>query len=235
VYFINFVPYAEGPTFVEHHRDRGGWEAINRMYDAHPTASAELIRPERYRTDAHGTAIVRDRNSDGWERVTVANGSDFATVGRAGIASMFAYTAYAGDGAGVINRTEFRNTERDASGATRPFNYDVPRTEGWNADRLHAYERGDRIAHVWNVTFNDAENATAFREGYEQVAAHWGGQRQSDTVWTFGDESRFDGAIRIERNGNAVTIVKAPSRSALHSVHAPSRQPVPASLSATAD
>lgn len=235
VYFIDFVPYAEGPTFVEYHRDRGGWEAVNRMHDAPPTTSAELIRPGSYRTDAHGEAIVRDRNTDRWERVTVPNGSDFATVGRAGLASMFAYTAYAGDGAGVINRSEFRNTDPDASDAPRPFRYDVPRTEGWYADRLHAYERGGQLAHVWNVTFNDAENATAFREGYEHVAAYWGGTRRSDTVWTFGDGSRFDGAVRIERDGNVVTIVKAPSRSELRSVHAPSRQAVTTSVSAAAD
>ena len=221
VYFTGFFPYAEGPSFIEYHREVGGWERVDSMYDEYPATSAEIIRPETYGTDAYGEAVVRDRSAGGWERVSVEDGSDAATVGRAGLASMFAYTAYAGDSPGVIDRSEFRPPNADAS---RPYTYDVSYTEGWYADRLYAYERNGETAHVWNVTFNDADNATAFLDGYEQVAAHWDGDEYADTaggsVWTF-DEGPFDGAVRIDRDDNAVTVVKAPSTSALGSVHTP--------------
>lgn len=220
VYFLGFFPYAEGPTFVEHHRDRGDWSAVNEIYEDRPTTSAEIVRPKTYGSEAYGEAIVRDRTDPGWDRITVSNGSDFASVGRAGIASMFAYTAYAGDGSGVIERNEFRNAGDDGLDRDRPYTYDVPYTEGWYADRLHAYERDGEVAYVWNVTFNDAENATAFREGYVQVAAHWNGERRGN-VWTFDGSGSFDGAVWIERDGNAVTVVKAPSATALEEVHAP--------------
>ncbi|MFO7926264.1 MAG: Hvo_1808 family surface protein [Halobacteriota archaeon] len=221
VYFLSFFPYAEGPTFIDHHRDAGGWDAVDRMYDDRPRTSAEIIRPASYRTDAYGNATVRDRHGGGWERVRLENGSDAASVGRAGGASMFAYTAYAGDSPGVIDREEFRNAGSDGLDSTRPYTYDVPYTEGWYGDRLHAYERNGETAHVWNVTFNDAENATAFVDGYGQVAAHWGGERAGGTVWTFEETDRFGGAVWVERDGNAVTVVKAPSEAALAEVYAP--------------
>ena len=233
VYFLGFFPYAEGPTFVDHHRNGGDWSAVDAMYDDSPTASAEIIAPETYGTDAYGEATLRDRPRGGWERITVDNGSDAATVGRAGLASMFAYTAYAGESPGVIDRDEFRNAGSNGLDSDRPYTYDVPHTEGWYGDRLHAYERGGDTAHVWNVTFDDAANATAFREGYERVVEHWGGQSRTTasggTVWTFDDRDRFGGAVRIDREGNAVTVVKAPSAGALEEVHPPIAEPAAAS------
>lgn len=225
VYFLEFFPYAEGPSFVEYHRDRGGWTAVDSIYDDLPTASAEIVDPETYRGDAYGEAIVRDRNDPAWERITIEDGSDAATVGQAGLVSMFVYTAYAGDQPGVVERNVFRNEGPDGLDSDRPYTYDVEYATGWYADRLHAYERGGKTAYVWNVTFVDEANATRFSDGYGRVAEHWGGERRAverGTVWTFdGSESRFRGAVWIERDRNAVTIVKAPSRPALDDVYAP--------------
>lgn len=236
VYFVGYFPYAEGPSFIDHHRSQGGWTAIDEMYDAYPTTSAEIIRPETYGSDGYGEATLQDRSSTRWERVTVENGSDAATVGRAGLASMFAYTAYAGDSPGIVDRTTFRYAEE----AEAPrYHYDVPYTEGWYGDRLLAYRHDDETAYVWNVTFNDRANATTFRAGYEDVLAHWDGQRRVDTadgtVWTFGDTGRFDGAIRVEQDGNAITVVKAPASSELGAVHAPVETAARSDASATAD
>ncbi len=229
VYFFGFFPYAEGPGFVEHHRGGGNWSAVDAMHGEYPVTSAEIIAPETYGSDDYGEATVHDRTRAGWERVTVENGSDAATVGRAGLASMFAYTAYAGDGEGVIARDEFRNAGSSGLDPDSPYTYDVPYTEGWYGDRLHAYERDGETAHVWNVTFDDAGDAATFRRGYGQVIEHWGGQRRASaaggTVWTLDDRGRFDGAVRVQRDGNSVTVVKAPSRAALNSVYAPAEAP----------
>ncbi|WP_299236951.1 Hvo_1808 family surface protein [Natronomonas sp.] len=218
VYFLGFFPYAEGPGFVEYHRDRGGWAAIDRAYDDVPSSSAAIIAPGTYGTDAYGEATLDDRSGPGWERVTVEGGADAATVGQAGLASMFAYTAYAGDSPGVIGREQFR---ADARGR---YTYDVEYTTGWYGDRLHAYERDGETAYVWNVTFNDRANATAFAEGYAEVAAHWNGERRvrgDATVWAFDRTDRFRGVVRIEREDNAVTVIKAPTEAALGDVYGP--------------
>jgi len=239
VYFVGFFPYAEGPSFVEHHRDAGGWDAVDAIYDDYPATSAEIIRPETYDSDVYGEATVRDRTGGGWERVTVGDDSTAATVGRAGLASMFAYTAYAGDSPGVIDRDAFRNAGSDGLDPDQPYTYDVPYTGGWYGDRLHAYERDGETAYVWNVTFDDADDAAAFREGYERVAEHWGGDRDptaaSETRFRFGDSSRFDGAVRVDREDNAVTVVRAPSIAALGDVYAPAAAPAPTADSALGD
>lgn len=230
VYFLQFFPYAEGPTFVDHHRNAGGWAAVDRMYDDYPRTSAEIVRPATYGSGAYGDAVIRDRQGGGWDRIVVEDGPDGATVGRAGLATMFAYTAYAGDSPGVIARDEFRNAGSDGPGPDRPYTYDVPYTDGWYGDRLHAYDRNGEMAYVWNVTFEDAEHARAFRDGYEQVVVHWGGERRQTTtggtVWTLEDDGPFEGAIRVERDDNAVTVVKAPSMVGLVEVRPPVVEPV---------
>ena len=221
VYFLGFFPYAEGPSFVEHHRDRGGWAAVDRLYDDPPTASAEIVHPDTYGSDAYGGVTVEDRNGARWERVTVESGADAATVGQAGVSSMFVHTAYAGDAPGVIERDEFRNEGPDGLDPDRPYRYDIDYADGWTADRLHAYERSGETAYVWTVRFNDAANATAFRDGHRQVMDHWHGERQANGVWSFDDGGPFDGAVLSEREGNTVTVVKAPSEDELDAVYAP--------------
>lgn len=221
VYFVGFFPYAEGPTFINHHREAGDWEAINRMYENQPTASAEIIYPETYDADAYGEATLDDRSTDEWERIETDNG-DHATVGQAGLTAMFAYTVFEDRSRAVIDIDEFRNVDGGSLDTERPFRYDVSYAEGWYADRLYAYDDGEESAFVWNVTFNDAANAIEFREGYEAVFEFWGGERAEPGVWRFDPATEpFRGAVWVERDGNTVMVVKAPDSDALDDVHAP--------------
>jgi hypothetical protein len=226
VYYADFVPYAEGPSFVRHHHDRGGWSAVDAMYDRPPRTSAELIHPSTYHSDTSGNATLSDRSGGDWERVRVRNGTSFATVGQAGLASMFAYTLrdrHRPDRA-VIDREAFLNLENGRLDPARPFTYDVADAEGWYGDRLHAYEGDGGTAYVWNVTFVDRANATEFEDGYARLLQYWGAeQRRVDdgAVWTFDGSSQFDGAIRVRRDGASLTVVKAPSAAELDGVHGP--------------
>jgi hypothetical protein len=229
VYFTGFFPYAEGPSFVAHHRERGGWDAVDEIHDDPPTAAAEIIYPASYDTDAYGNATVTDRNDADWERIRTRNGPDYAEVGQSGLASMFAYTLYAdgtsAESEAVIDRSAFLNTDDGGLDRQRPFTYDVGYAEGWHADRLHAYADDNRTAFVWNVTFNDRANATQFVDGYERVFEFWGGQRIETTgnteVWRFGEDERFRGVVWIRRTDTSVTVVKAPERAELDDVYAP--------------
>ncbi|MEF8914474.1 Hvo_1808 family surface protein [Natronomonas sp.] len=229
VYFAGFFPYAEGPSFIAHHRERGGWDAIDAMHGDQPTDAAEVIYPSTYDTDAYGNATVTDRSDADWERVRTEDGPDYAEVGQSGLTSMFAYTLYAesaeaGSGA-VIAQDEFLNSGENGLDRQRPFTYDVSYAEGWRADRLQAYVDDNRTAFVWNVTFNDRANASEFGDGYEQVFEFWGGQRVEThgdaEVWRFGENERFRGAVWIHRDGTSFTVVKAPDRAELDDVYAP--------------
>jgi hypothetical protein len=226
VYFVEFFPYAEGPSFVEYYRDRDGWDAVNAMYDDPPNNTAEVIYPSTYGTDAYGLATVDDRNGDDWERVRSERG-DYASVGQAGLASMFAYTVYTEDGSGqsVVDASGFENVnEAGRLDKKRPFTYDLAYADGWYADRLHAYENDGETALVWNVTFQNETEAAEFHDGYEAVIEFWGGQeagvRGEGTVWTL-DGGRFQGAVWVERDGASVTVVKAPDASDLGDVYGP--------------
>ncbi|MFQ3319301.1 MAG: hypothetical protein ACI8UR_000965 [Natronomonas sp.] len=225
VYFVGFFPYAEGPSFVQYHEQRGGWDAIDDMYGAVPTDAAEVIYPETYATDAYGNATVTDRADADWQRITTPRG-DYAEIGQSGLASMFAYTAFEDRTRGVISRDDFRNLNENGSlNDIRQFRYDVTYAEGWYGDRLYAYTSGGDTAFVWNVTFNGPANATEFQRGYEQVFEFWGGERvgtrNGGTVWTFGDADRFGGAVWIQRTDNSVMVVKAPRAGELDDVYAP--------------
>ena len=229
VYYVGFFPYAEGPSFVRYHEARQGWGAVDAMYDDVPTTSAEVVHPSTYSTEAYGNATVEDRNAASWDRVAVDGGASHATVGQAGLASMFAYTLndeYDTERS-VVNRSAFYNTENGRLNPRRPFTYDVQYAEGWYGDRLHAYRRGDETAYVWNVTFNDRENASEFRRGHEQILEYWNGQRQTTgngVVWTF-ETGPFDGAVWVRHDGRSITVVKAPSVEALDAVYAPAPKP----------
>ena len=229
VYYVGFFPYAEGPSFVRYHEERRGWSAVDAMYDNVPTTSAEVVHPSTHGADAYGNATVEDRNTASWNRVAVDSGGSHTTVGQAGLASMFAYTLndeYAPERS-VIDRSAFYNTEDGRLDPERPFTYDVRYAEGWYADRLHAYRQDGETAYVWNVTFDDAANATEFERGHEQILEYWGGQQRTTSdgvVWTF-EEGPFDGAVWVRRDGRSLTVVKAPSVEALDAVYAPAPKP----------
>ncbi len=236
VYYAGFVPYAEGPSFVRYHRDRGGWADVDAMYGRPPRTSAELIHPATYGSDRYGTATLSDRSDREWRRVTVENGSSYATVGQGGLASMFAYTLrdrYRPNRS-VIEREAFLNFEDGRLDPRRPFTYDVAYAAGWYGDRLYAYRGDGGTAYVWNVTFVDRANASEFRRGHAELLEYWGAERVGDrrdrggratgdggVVWTFDGSGRFDGAVRVRRDGASLTVVKAPTTAALDDVYAP--------------
>ena len=236
VYYVGFFPYAEGPSFVRHHRQRGGWDAVDAMYDDPPATSAAVVEPATYGTGGDGEATLSDRSDRSWNRVTVGGEPAGATVGQAGLASMFAYTFrddYAPNRS-VVDRSAFVNLENGRLDPERPFTYDVRYADGWYADRLHAYERGDETAYVWNVTFRDPADASEFERGHERVLEHWGGRPRTvggETIWTF-DDGPFDGAVWVRRDGASLTVVKAPTVEGLSEVYAPA--PAPAATAATA-
>lgn len=241
VYFAGFVPYAEGPSFVRYHRDQGGWSDIDAMFDRPPTTSAELIHPATYdHPDRYGNATLSDRSDRAWDRVTVENGTSYATVGQGGLASMFAYTLRDDHrpNRSVIEPAAFFNHGNGGLDPRRPFTYDVAPATGWYGDRLYAYRGDGGTAYVWNVTFVDRANATEFRRGHAELLGYWGARRLDDAassgestaetagrpdgaVWRFDGSIEFDGAVWVRQDGASLVVVKAPTTAALDDVHAP--------------
>jgi hypothetical protein len=217
-YLLDFFPYSDGVGFVASLRDGDDWSAVDDAFESPPTTAAEIIDPDSYGEFTVRNVSLSDR-TDGWTRVRPEGRADYATVGRAGLGVMFAYTLYDDyNGSAVVGPTAFLNLDSDGEvNASDPLNYDLPVTRGWVGDRLHAYERGDETAYVWRIAWESPAAAERFAGGYRELLSHWGADRVGDGVWV-ADSGPFADAYRLGVAGDTVTIVNAPDRAALSEV-----------------
>ncbi len=201
VYRTVIQPYVVGPDFVSALHDRGGWTAVDDAYDRFPASTEQVIHPERYPDEEPLSVEVPDRSGKGWERFDRAQKGD--TLGEATVFTMFADSG-----------------QIDAS--TRPA-YDHPLSEGWAGDQLVPYHRADAPnstgAYVWRTEWDSKADAREFAEGYRELLARQGATGDGP-VYVIPSGPYAD-AFRVTRDGTTVTVVNAPTRSALNEVHRP--------------
>ncbi len=220
VYVLSFFPYSDGPGFVTSLRDGDDWSAVNDAFADPPGSSAEVVFPETYGTFERTEIELRDRTSDGWERVRPADRPDYGVLGPSALTAMFAYTLYDDyNRSAVVETGEFLNTNAGGVDRTDPFNYSLAPLRGWQGDRLHVYERDGQTGYVWRLAWESSAEAELFADRYRAVLTHWGGQEVEDGVWVIAEDSPFTGAVALDVEGNTVTVVGAPNRRALADVH----------------
>jgi hypothetical protein len=238
VYLLNFFPYSDGPPFVEHHRDRGGWAAIDAMYDDPPASAEQVIYPEKYGEDRPTNVTLTDQQTGDWERVRPESPREgqvrpaYASFGQSGMSAMFAYTvADPYNRSAVEGAREFVNREDGQVDRRDPFNYDLRWTSGWDGDRMHVYRNAtaaaatdgstNETAYVWRSTWDSPADAREFARGYRLLLEHWGGDRvsgdQVEYVYRI-DRQPFADAFRVSVDGDTVTIVNAPTVAGLDEV-----------------
>ncbi|WP_225333115.1 Hvo_1808 family surface protein [Halomicrobium urmianum] len=219
--FLMYFPYGDGGQFVAALHDEGGWERVNDAYDEHPDGSTEVIYPDRYPEWEPANVTIEDGASDGWERVRPADRPDHAVLGQSAIAAGLAYTvADEYDDSGVVGPRQIINYGGDGSvDRADPYNYHLPAADGWTGGRMRVYERGDESAYVWRTAWANESEAAEFAAGWGDVVEHWGGTQVDDGVWVI-EDGPYEDAIEIRRDGDAVTVVNAPTRSDLEAVHA---------------
>jgi hypothetical protein len=230
VYILNYFPYADGPGFVGYHENRGGWEAVNELYDAPPASAEQVIHPEKYGEDAPTNVSLTDSNTGDWERVRPEpprpsqTRPAYASFGQSGIVSMFAYTLYdSANRSRVVEPNEFLNLEGGQINSSDPLNYAIDYADGWDGDRLHIYDtpgEDNETAYVWRSVWDSPAEAEEFAAGYRNLLSHWGGERVgSPNHWEV-TRGPFQDAFYIEVEGDTVTIVNAPSEADLGDVYA---------------
>ncbi|WP_323190976.1 Hvo_1808 family surface protein [Halostella sp. PRR32] len=222
LYILSYFPYAEGQSYVESVRSREGWEGVSDQYDDPPVSTEQII----HGPDVAGPLPLdsRDHSTDDWERVRRSDGSGTVTVGEAGLATMFAYTLYDDREGSVIDSEAFVR-ERGGGAA---LDYDLNYSNGWGNDRLYAYENGDDAGYVWQIRWDDADNASTFVDGYERLLSYHGAERRAGH-WVL-DDGPFADAYYVERNGDTVTIASAPSADGLVTLHPPATGDIPADV-----
>ena len=222
VYFLNYQPYSDGPKFVASLRQNGGWAAVNDAYANTPQSAEQVIHPEKYPNDAPTEVRLEDELGEGWERVRPPNRPDYATVGQAGVASMFVYPLYhGGQGGRIVEPTNWLNyTSGNRLSSVDPLNYGFGYAEGWDGDRMHFYRNADgEVGYVWRLVWDSEADATEFRDGYRQLLSYWGGKQVGPNTYRIEDgQGGFADAFHVSVEGDTVTIVNAPSVAALSEV-----------------
>jgi len=224
---MEYFPYSDGPGFVAHLFDEGGWDAVDAAFSEVPASSEQVIYPDRYGdpSEAPTDVSLTGSTANGWERVRPepqragSSRPDHATLGQSVLSSMFAYTAFDDTDGALVAREAFVTGE-----STDPFDYDLPVTEGWAGDRLHVYRNPDtatdETAYVWRIEWDAAGEAREFADGYRRLLGYWGGQRTSRaSTWRIPEGTNgFADAFRVTREGSTVTVVNAPTVDDLNDV-----------------
>lgn len=219
LYFMGYQPYSDGPSFVDHVYQEGGWDAVNGVYEDMPSTSVHTIDPESYGEFEPETVTIDDESGDDWERIESPQGPDYDVIGQAGLSAMLMDPAY--DGSPIIPPEEFLNMEGGEPNQTDPLEYDHPETDGWVGDRLYAYSDGEETGTVWKLAWENGEEATEFADAYEQLIGIRGGEavEDADRTYEFGADSEFGGAVTLETEDDRLWIVTAPSVEELGEIH----------------
>jgi hypothetical protein len=212
VYLVTYQPYSDGPKFVRSFYRRGGWAAVNDLYDRPPASTEQVIHPERYPRDEPTNVSLADETATGWTRVRPPGRPDYAELGEAAIVAGFVYPLYDSSGRiGIVRPDSFYNqTAGGELSEFDPFDYDQPYSDGWDGDRLHVYRNGaNETGYVWRLVWDSAGEAREFYRGYRQVLAYWGANPVGEDTYRI-SEGGFEDAFHVRVDGDTVTIVNAP-------------------------
>ncbi|WP_306055302.1 Hvo_1808 family surface protein [Natronococcus wangiae] len=235
MYTTIFQPYNDGPDYVGHlleqsqaqsassdstgegsePGERDDWDAVDAAYDDPPASSSEVIRPGEDREPAD--IEVEDRSNDEWRQLEIDGEVASETYGEAGMVAMFAGDAHDRTQPSVIGQDDF--FAEDLQG----YDYDQPYTDGWAGDELVTYvtdeatETDDPAAaaahagYVWETEWTSSEDGQQFVDGYLQLLDLHDAEAVDGYQDTYVIDDEYPGAYHVDRDGESVTIVRAPS------------------------
>ncbi|ARS89590.1 Hvo_1808 family surface protein [Natrarchaeobaculum aegyptiacum] len=230
LYLIVLQPYDDGPDYVDHLLEEGGWDAVDAAYDEPPASSSEIIRPGDEREPV--SIDVADRSSDEWRQYEIDGAVANETLGEVGKASMFAAGAVDPARPGVVSEDAFFEGR---TGVLADLDYDQPYTDGWAGDEFVTYVHEDADAtddplaavehsgFVWQSEWVSEDDAAEFVDGYEQLLEYHGAEEievDGGDADVYEIDENYPGAYAITQDDETVTIVRAPSVDDLEDVDA---------------
>lgn len=190
-------PYVSGPAFVDDIRQRGGWEAVDDLYEEMPESSRQIIHPDSYPANAPENVTVPDHSGDEWTRFDRDPEAD--TLGEASIFVMLSH-----------------NDVIDA----HPWSYQHSFSEGWAGDQFVPYRSVDgEFGYVWETRWEDTADAEQFARAYRTLLDGHNALEQGDRFLI--TEGPFEGAFDVTQEGETVRIVKGPDEESLAEIHQP--------------
>lgn len=203
-------PYSDGPVYIHHLVETGGWERVEQRHRNLPLSSEQIIhrtnetpRPLSFTDRATGEWSTFPRDDPRFGQ----NGSD--TVGEASIYAMFWYQAREYGADTIDPRTLFRT-----SSPYDTYNYDARPSNGWANDRLFPYRTGTgddaEFGYVWMTAWDTRKDAKQFHAAYlRMLEAH--DVRRTDEGYYVVPDGEFADAFAVQRDGKRVTIVNGPT------------------------
>ena len=213
-------PYESGYGFVSDRHQERGWSAVDSLYENPPASTEQVIHPETYGEDEPTELRVTDRSTDAWQPLTAGGERLTESVGEPGLyVSLLSPALESLGGGDIIPLFEnHRNTEREG----QTYSYDHPTTAGWDGDRLLPYvaTAGNATGYVYETAWDTPADAREFHEGYRKLLAYHGADPVVDRANTYRlpETSGFADALTVNRTGDRLRIVNAPSVEALSGV-----------------
>ncbi|WP_216819669.1 Hvo_1808 family surface protein [Natronorubrum thiooxidans] len=210
LYMTLYQPYNDGSAYIDSLREDGGWAAVNAAYDDPPTSSSTVIHSDEEREPVEVT--VEDRSGDAWVPLEVDGEPARQTVGEAAMVSMF--------GADIHDRSQPSVIDSEAmlADGLSGYDYDQPYTDGWTGDELAVYvdatvddPTATDTGYVWETEWRSSEDAQQFVTGYLDLLEIHDAEPVADRQDTYTVDDEYPGAYAIDRDGETVTIVRAPS------------------------
>jgi len=223
-YLLRFQPYSDGPSFVRGVQRRGGWEAVNDLYERPPASTEQVIHPDKYGEDEPAALGIRDASDENWTRLTLDRRPDYASVGEAGLFSMFMYPAFATQGqTQIVPAQSFFNRGSDGEiDQLDPYDYNSTYSDGWDGDKLAVYTSEtaaeNETGYVWKSVWDSERDAGEFVDGYRQLLRANNATAVDGRANAWRIEGEFADAVHVEQNGDTVVITNAPTVSDLGSV-----------------
>ncbi|ELY56638.1 Hvo_1808 family surface protein [Natronolimnohabitans innermongolicus] len=214
IYLALYQPYSDGPAYVDHLLEaEDGWDAVNAAYDDPPASASTIIHQD----DRDPVEIdLEDRSDDAWRPLEVDGEVRTETAGETAMVGMFAGDLSDSTTPAVIEDDAVLETDDETM-----YDYDQPYTDDWAGDELVTYVNADAAdgtesttddtGYVWETEWRSSEGAQEFATGYLDLLEIHDAEAVDDRRDTYVIDDEFPGAYFLERDGETVTIVRAPS------------------------
>jgi len=199
---------------VEQQFESEGWSGVNNLLENRPDSAVEGLYPDRYGEFEPALPTVEDRSSEPWERIELGDRND-EVLGQHALTSILMAPLYETNGqTEIISRNEFL-------GAGESLDYAHPATDGWLGDRFYGYTDGENTAGVWRLAWESGDEAATFADAFEKLAEYRGATLAEgyENVYTFENSNEYDMALGVERDGDSILVVTAPTVDGLTDVH----------------
>ncbi len=227
-------PYSSGVAFVRDRQQAGGWDAVDALYENPPESTEQVIHPETYPDEEPANLTVPDRSSEAWQPLTADGERVTGSVGEAGLFVSLWYPSFetqglAARGTNLIPVNAHINIDSETGELAQPvtYSYEHNATAGWAGDKLLPYTSADNgsledLGYVYETAWDSPGDAEEFEAAYRDLLTYNDAEAVADheNTYRLPEDSDFADAVYVNRTGQTVRIVNAPSVDALSQIRA---------------